>query len=163
LRSALSCRSPRADNGQPAQQPAQQQQQQGQEGKRRRASLSLSLSHSLFYKQCTSSIGLSNSKIISRQGPPEVPSNSKINPQTPSRTEIENLINYLKMWSRSDRSDRDRTVYDVAFYNFKTYCHCATINCCVKNNYTYKYTMWHSISYNFNVLPFLPCSLLCYN
>ena len=52
--------------------------------------------------------GLSNSKINSRQGPPEVPSNSKINPQTPSRTEIENLINYLKVWSRSDR---ERTVY----------------------------------------------------
>ena len=47
--------------------------------------------------------GLSNSNINSRQGPPEVPSNSKINPQTPSRTEIENLINYLKVWSRSDR------------------------------------------------------------
>jgi len=32
--------------------------------------------------------GLSNSKINSRQGPPEVPSNSKINPQTFSRTKI---------------------------------------------------------------------------
>ena len=37
-----------------------------------------------------------------------MPSNSKINPKTPSRTEIENLINYLKVWSRSDR---ERTVY----------------------------------------------------
>ena len=36
--------------------------------------------------------GLSNSKMNSRQGPPEVPSNSKNNPQTPSRTEIENLL-----------------------------------------------------------------------
>jgi len=36
--------------------------------------------------------GLSNSTINSRQGPPEVPSNSKINPQTPSRTKIENLL-----------------------------------------------------------------------
>ena len=52
--------------------------------------------------------GLSNSKTNSRQGPPEVPSNSKYNPQTPSRTEIENLINYLKVWSRTDR---ERTVY----------------------------------------------------
>ena len=51
--------------------------------------------------------GLSNSKINSRQGPPEVPSNSKINPQTPSRTEIENLINYFEVWSRTDR---ERTV-----------------------------------------------------
>jgi len=49
-----------------------------------------------------------NSKIYSRQGPPEVPSNSKINPQTPSRTEIKNLINYLKVWSQSDRK---RTIY----------------------------------------------------
>jgi hypothetical protein len=47
-------------------------------------------------------------KINSRQGPPEVPSNSKINPQTPSRTEIENLIKYLKVWSRSNC---ERTVY----------------------------------------------------
>jgi hypothetical protein len=36
-----------------------------------------------------------------------VPSNSKYIPQTPSRTEIENLINYLKVWSRTDR---ERTV-----------------------------------------------------
>ena len=36
-------------------------------------------------------------------GAPEVPSNSKINPQTPSRTEIESLINCLKVWSWSDR------------------------------------------------------------
>jgi len=33
--------------------------------------------------------GLSNSKMNSRQSPPEVPSNPKIIPQTPSRTEIE--------------------------------------------------------------------------
>ena len=41
------------------------------------------------------------------------PSNSKINPQTPSQTEIENLINYLKVWSRTDRERTvisDRTV-----------------------------------------------------
>jgi hypothetical protein len=54
--------------------------------------------------------GLSNSKINSRQGPPEVPSNLKIIPQTLSRTEIEKLINFLKVWSRSDR---ERTVYIV--------------------------------------------------
>ena len=35
-------------------------------------------------------------------------SNSKINSQTPSQTEIENQINYLKVWSRSDRK---RTAY----------------------------------------------------
>jgi len=46
--------------------------------------------------------GLSNLKKNSRQSPPEVPSNPKIIPQTPSRTEIENLIKYLKVWSRSD-------------------------------------------------------------
>ena len=52
--------------------------------------------------------GLSNSKTNTRQGPPEVPSNSKYIPPTPSRTQIENLINYLKVWSRTDR---ERTVY----------------------------------------------------
>ena len=50
--------------------------------------------------------GLSNSKINSRQGPPEVPSNSKINPQTPSRTKIENLIKYFNVWSQSGREHR---------------------------------------------------------
>ena len=35
--------------------------------------------------------------------PSEEPSNPKIIPQTPSRTEIENLIDFLKVWSRSDR------------------------------------------------------------
>ena len=54
--------------------------------------------------------GLSNSKTNSWQGPPEVPSNSKINPQTPSRTKIVFLINFLKVWSRSDR---ERTVYAI--------------------------------------------------
>jgi hypothetical protein len=39
--------------------------------------------------------GLSNSKIIFRQGPPEVPSNSKINPQASSRTKIVILINFF--------------------------------------------------------------------
>jgi hypothetical protein len=47
--------------------------------------------------------GFSNSKINSRQGLPKVTSNSENNPQTPSRTEIKNLINYLKVWSQSDR------------------------------------------------------------
>ena len=67
--------------------------------------------------------GLSNLKINSRQGPPEVPSNSKINYQTPSRTEIEILINYLKVWSQSDRKravngifGRDITKYTVYIY-----------------------------------------------
>ena len=54
--------------------------------------------------------GLSNSKMNSRQGPPEVPSNQKIIPQTHSRTEIENFINYLKVWSRSGR---EPTVYGI--------------------------------------------------
>jgi len=47
--------------------------------------------------------GLSNSQIYSWQGLPELDSNSKINPQTPSRTKIENLINFWNVWSRSDR------------------------------------------------------------
>ena len=50
--------------------------------------------------------GFSNSKIYSRQGPSEVPSNSKINPQTPSRTKIENLIKYFNVWSQSGREHR---------------------------------------------------------
>ena len=41
-----------------------------------------------------------------------MPSNSKIIPQTPSQTEIENLINFLKVWLRNDR---ERMVYLVCF------------------------------------------------
>ena len=137
---ALSCRSLHAANGpsaqQPAQQPAQQQQQQheqqGQDGKRKRgasehfaatASASASatvsaITNSSSSEQAAFTGGLSNSKIISRQGPPEVPSNSKNNPQTPSRTEIVILIYFLKVWSRSDR---ERTVY---IYNILCVCMC---------------------------------------
>jgi len=63
---ALSSGSPHAANGQSAHQPAQQQQQP---------------------------VGSRIHKLI-RQGLPELDSNSKINPQTPSRTKIENLINF---------------------------------------------------------------------
>jgi len=43
--------------------------------------------------------GLSNSQINSRQGLPELDSNSKINSQTPSRTKIESSINSKNVWS----------------------------------------------------------------
>jgi len=60
-----------------------------------------------------------------------MPSNSKINPQTPSRTEIENLIKYLKLWSRTDR---ERTVRYFWQGNQHTYGH-------IRRRYTFGPTL----------------------
>ena len=50
---------------------------------------------------------------LSRQGLPEVPLNSKIDPQTPSWTEIEILINHLKVTVNERYLGLARTVYLV--------------------------------------------------